>query len=41
MKKYGSPELEILFVADSDVITASPGVESPDIDLGYGSGPEW
>jgi hypothetical protein len=36
MKNYVSPEIEIMNVVDSDVITTSPGVESPDIDLGFG-----
>ena len=36
MKNYTSPEVEIVTVEATDVITTSPGVESPDIDLGFG-----
>lgn len=32
---YTSPKLEIT-VIDIDIITSSPGVETPDEDLGFG-----
>lgn len=37
MKKYVSPEVEIVTVDQSDVITTSPTVETPEVDLGYGT----
>ncbi len=36
MKKYISPDVEIVTVDEGDVITTSPTVEAPDIDLGFG-----
>ncbi len=29
MKKYSNPEIEIVKVDNSDVVTASPGTETP------------
>ena len=29
MKKYVNPEIEVVEVADSDIITSSPGTETP------------
>ena len=36
MKNYTSPEVEIVTVDATDVITTSIGTEAPEIDLGYG-----
>lgn len=36
VKNYNSPEIEVLTVTDCDIITTSPGAESPEVDLGYG-----
>lgn len=35
MKNYTSPELELMSIASSDIITTSPGTETPEIDLGW------
>ncbi len=35
MEKYISPKIELLTVDSSDIITTSPGVESPEVDLGF------
>ena len=38
MKKYISPDFEIVTVTSCDIITTSgePDVETPEVDLGYG-----
>ena len=36
MKNYVSPELEVVSVNDTDVITTSIGTESPKVDIGFG-----
>ena len=32
MKKYENPKLEIIEIFESDIITSSPGVETPSVD---------
>lgn len=38
MKNYSSPEIEILLTEGADICTASPGTETPAIEL---DGGEW
>lgn len=34
---YVSPQLDVLTVNTADIITTSPGVETPGEDLGFGN----